>query len=98
MNKWADFERRSTGDNLSHWLDRLDAANLQPLACSRGMKDTFTHILSSNHISRFYDLDCGQLLINGENIKDLDVSALRKQFSLVSQEPTLYQGEEKMMY
>lgn len=42
--------------------------------------------------SRFYDLNQGQLLINGVDVHDVEVAAVRKRFSLVSQEPTLYQG------
>ena len=44
-------------------------------------------------LERFYEVDKGQLLIDGQDIKDLDITEYRKIVSLVSQEPTLYQGE-----
>lgn len=43
-------------------------------------------------ILRFYDLNEGQILINGCNIKDLDTDKLRQQIGFVSQEPTLFSG------
>ena len=39
---------------------------------------------------RFYDVDHGRILVDGRNIKDYDVSALRKAMGLVMQEPTLF--------
>ncbi|XP_076811699.1 ATP-dependent translocase ABCB1-like [Clavelina lepadiformis] len=41
-------------------------------------------------IERFYDLDRGRLLIDGVNIKDLNLAWLRQQIGLVSQEPVLF--------
>jgi ABC-type multidrug transport system fused ATPase/permease subunit len=42
--------------------------------------------------SRFYDYHRGSILINGTELRSLDVEKYRKSLSLVSQEPTLYQG------
>lgn len=43
-------------------------------------------------LERFYDVDAGAVLYNGQDITSLDVAEYRKQLSLVSQEPTLYEG------
>ncbi|KAI2478315.1 MdlB ABC-type multidrug transport system ATPase and permease component [Pyrenophora tritici-repentis] len=43
-------------------------------------------------LERFYDASNGRILFNGQDITSLDPSEYRKQISLVSQEPTLYQG------
>jgi ABC-type multidrug transport system fused ATPase/permease subunit len=39
---------------------------------------------------RFYDVDEGQILIDGVNIKSWDLPSLRKAIGLVQQEPTLF--------
>ena len=41
-------------------------------------------------IERFYDLQSGTILLNGLDIRILNVSWLRRQISLVSQEPVLF--------
>ena len=41
-------------------------------------------------IERFYDLHYGTILLNGLDIRILNVSWLRRQISLVSQEPVLF--------
>lgn len=43
-------------------------------------------------LERFYDPTSGTILYNGQSLTDLDPAAFRKQVSLVSQEPTLYEG------
>ncbi|PYH86837.1 multidrug resistance protein [Aspergillus uvarum CBS 121591] len=43
-------------------------------------------------LERFYNPTAGQILLNGVNISQLDVAKYRKTFSLVSQEPVLYDG------
>ena len=49
---------------------------------------------------RFYDIDEGQILINGIDIKDINISCLRKNIGIVSQEPTLTSGtiKENILY
>lgn len=49
---------------------------------------------------RFYDVNHGEVLINGENIKDYDVQDLRLKMGLVMQEPTLfnYSVHENILY
>ncbi|KAK1600646.1 P-loop containing nucleoside triphosphate hydrolase protein [Colletotrichum navitas] len=43
-------------------------------------------------MERFYDAQKGAILCNGKNISDVNIYEYRKQLSLVSQEPTLFQG------
>lgn len=43
-------------------------------------------------IERFYDPDAGRILIDGHDIKTLNLRSLRKHIALVSQEPVLFQG------
>lgn len=43
-------------------------------------------------LERFYDSTSGAILANGQDITTLDPSTYRRQISLVSQEPTLYEG------
>ena len=46
-------------------------------------------------LERFYDATSGTILYNGQDITTLDPSLYRQQLSLVSQEPTLYEGTIK---
>jgi len=43
-------------------------------------------------IPRFYDIDRGEILIDGRNIKDYQLTYLRKQIGIVLQEPFLFNG------
>jgi ATP-binding cassette subfamily B (MDR/TAP) protein 1 len=43
-------------------------------------------------LERFYDATAGAVLYNDQDITSLDPSEYRKNISLVSQEPTLYEG------
>ena len=49
---------------------------------------------------RFYDVDSGQVCIDGYPIKDLKLSYLREQIGLVSQDPFLFNGTvaENILY
>lgn len=46
-------------------------------------------------LERFYDALSGGVYVDGHNIADLNVNSYRSHLSLVSQEPTLYQGTIK---
>ncbi|KAH8920396.1 P-loop containing nucleoside triphosphate hydrolase protein [Atractiella rhizophila] len=46
-------------------------------------------------VERFYDPLGGQILLDGVNIRDLNVKDYRSQIALVSQEPTLFSGSIK---
>jgi ABC-type multidrug transport system fused ATPase/permease subunit len=58
-------------------------------------KSTFVSL-----VMRFYDIDQGEILIDGVNIKDYNLAVLRKMMGLVMQEPTLfnYTIYENIMY
>jgi ATP-binding cassette subfamily B (MDR/TAP) protein 1 len=43
-------------------------------------------------LERFYDVDSGEVLIDGKNVNTFDLDSYRNCVSLVAQEPTLYQG------
>ena len=51
-------------------------------------------------LERFYDPLAGEVLIDGVNIKDLQLKWLRRQIGLVSQEPALFATsiKENIMY
>ena len=48
-------------------------------------KSTFVNLLM-----RFYDVDFGEILIDGQNIKKYNMHSLRKKISLVMQEPSIF--------
>lgn len=54
---------------------------------SGGGKSTITKL-----IARFYDVDSGNILIDGKNLKDLDVGKFRQQVGMVLQDPYLFHG------
>jgi len=41
-------------------------------------------------ILRFYDVQRGEILVDGVNIKEYDIDHLRKAFGMVGQEPKLF--------
>jgi ATP-binding cassette, subfamily B, bacterial MsbA len=41
-------------------------------------------------VPRFHDVSCGELLIDGVNIKDYSLKSVREQISIVTQEPILF--------
>ncbi|EEH18239.2 hypothetical protein PABG_00802 [Paracoccidioides brasiliensis Pb03] len=48
-----------------------------------------------NLLEKFYDYQSGSITLDGHDLRTLDVSSYRQSVSLVSQEPTLYQGSVK---
>jgi ATP-binding cassette, subfamily B (MDR/TAP), member 11 len=48
-------------------------------------KSTITQL-----IERFYDPDCGQILLNNKDLKDFNIEWLRSKIGIVSQEPILF--------
>lgn len=43
-------------------------------------------------ILRFYDLNEGDIIIDGKNMKEINIHSLRESIGFVSQEPTLFSG------
>lgn len=62
---------------------------------SGGGKTTLCHL-----IPRFYEIDKGEILIDGINIKDIKLKSLRKNIGLVQQDVFLFTGtiKENIMY
>lgn len=54
---------------------------------SGGGKSTITKL-----IARFYDIDGGEILIDGHNVRDLDLGLYRRQVGMVLQDPYLFHG------
>ncbi len=50
-------------------------------------KSTTVHL-----IARFYDIDTGEILIDGHNVQDLDLTSYREQIGVVLQDPYLFHG------
>ena len=50
-------------------------------------KSTLAHL-----ICRFYDVDSGEILIDGHDLRDLSLRCLREQIGVVLQEPFLFHG------
>lgn len=45
-----------------------------------------------NLVQRFYDLDGGEISVDGQNIADVTVNSLRSNIAYVSQQPILFEG------
>ena len=80
-------------DNLN--LNIKPGKTIAIVGSSGSGKTTLTNLLL-----RFYDVNEGQILINGINIKDIDLSWLRSNIGIVSQEPILTSGtiKENILY
>jgi len=57
------------------------------VGASGGGKSTITKL-----IARFYDVNAGEILIDGVRLKDLDSGSYRKQVGMVLQDPYLFHG------
>jgi subfamily B ATP-binding cassette protein MsbA len=53
-------------------------------------KSTFINLLP-----RFYEVSSGEILVDGQNIKDVTIKSLRKQIGIVPQESMLFRGSLK---
>lgn len=71
---------------LSHFNLKISAGNSQALVGSSGCGKSTTVRL----IERFYDVDEGQVLLDGVDLRDLNVRWLRSQIGYVGQMPTLF--------
>lgn len=45
-----------------------------------------------NLLRRFYDVSAGQILVNGIDIRDIDIAWLRRQFAVVEQKVGIFEG------
>lgn len=78
---------------LNHMVE--EGQTLALVGPSGGGKTTLCHL-----IPRFYDLDEGQILIDGIDIKDITLKSLRKNIGLVQQDVFLFTGtiKENILY
>jgi len=80
-------------DNLSFKVQHgSKIALVGPSGCG---KSTVIQLLQ-----RFYDVDSGEVLLDGRNIKEYDIFHLRSHFGTISQEPVVFNGtiEENIRY
>ena len=69
--------------------------NIALVGSSGGGKTTICHL-----IPRFYDVNCGEILVDGVNIKDYTLESLRGSIGLVQQDVFLFTGTigENILY
>jgi ABC-type multidrug transport system fused ATPase/permease subunit len=79
-------------ENLSF---KVEGGKIALVGHSGSGKSTIVQLLL-----RFYEPTEGDILLNNRSIKEFDLYGLRKQFGLVSQEPSLFMGtvEENIRY
>ena len=73
---------------LNNFNLRINPGEIIALVGSSGCgKSTIIQLLQ-----RFYDVEQGEILLNGNNLKHLNVGWLRQQMGIVGQEPILFDG------
>jgi len=85
--KDVNFEYPNSSDTaLDHFSLTIPAGKTTALVGQSGSgKSTLVNL-----ITRFYDAEKGEILVDGQNIKDLERHFLREQIALVSQKVTLF--------
>jgi ATP-binding cassette subfamily B protein len=86
-------EKKSVLSNINLTIE--SGKTLALVGPSGGGKTTLCHL-----IPRFYDVDSGEILIDGMNIKDITIKSLRKNIGLVQQDVFLFTGtiKENILY
>lgn len=71
-------------------IDIPHGKNIAIVGASGGGKTTFCNL-----IPRFYDIDSGEITLDGENIKNIKFASLRKNIGIVQQDVYLFSGTVK---
>jgi ATP-binding cassette subfamily B (MDR/TAP) protein 1 len=83
---WFRYPRRKEDFVLRGLNLKIEAQQSVALVGESGCgKSTFVNL-----VMRFYDVDSGQVLIDGVDIKDYDLHSLRETISMVMQEPIIF--------
>ena len=96
LSSKVDFEHVKFGYNPDKLIIKDFTANIKPgqkvaiVGPTGAGKSTIIKLLM-----RFYDVNSGQILIDGHNIKDFNRSELRKMFGMVLQDTWLFNGSIK---
>jgi ATP-binding cassette subfamily B protein len=92
-NVWFAYNAPTDGDTSPEWVLRNVSFSIQPGQTVAIVGQTGagkTSIISL--LSRFYDIQRGDILVDGINIRDLDPQALRKFTGVVLQDVFLFSG------
>mmetsp|Transcript_39000 Transcript_39000/g.59346 ORF Transcript_39000/g.59346 Transcript_39000/m.59346 type:complete len:163 (-) Transcript_39000:2634-3122(-) len=85
-NVWFRYPTRKEDFVLKGLSIKITANEKVALVGESGCgKSTFVNLLM-----RFYDVDAGEVLLDGVNVKDYNLHDLRKAVSLVMQEPIIF--------
>lgn len=95
-NVWFAYNTPTNGDNSPEWVLKNVSFQIKPgqtVALVGHTGAGKTSIISL--LSRFYEIQGGEILIDGVNIRDIDPQSLRKQTSVVLQDVFLFSGDIK---
>ena len=95
-NVWFAYNTPTDGKNSPEWVLKNVSFQIRPgqtVALVGHTGAGKTSIISL--LSRFYEIQSGEILIDGVNIKDIDPLSLRKQTSVVLQDVFLFSGDIK---
>lgn len=85
-NVWFRYQTRKEDFVLKDFCIVINPCETVALVGESGCgKSTFVNLLM-----RFYDVDFGEILLDGINIKSYNLHELRKAVSLVMQEPIIF--------
>jgi ATP-binding cassette subfamily B protein len=87
--KHVDFSYEKEGNNVLNDINfKVEKGEKVGIIGSTGSgKSTLVHL-----IPRLYDVANGEILIDGVNVKQINIDKLRSQISVVTQSPTLFSG------
>ena len=92
-NVWFTYEKTTESTSDPEWILRDVSFTIRPdetaaiVGHTGAGKTTITALMM-----RFYDIQRGQILVDGVDIRDQDLNALRQRFGVVLQDPFLFSG------